>query len=242
MSPSHGRTGSRSGSFPLSLFAGLAASLGCAVIWAVITVVTNREFGIIAVAVGWAVGFAMALPRPNNPAVPAVAAVFAALGSVLGTLFSSVAIIAEQVKRPVLEVAQLVFADSRQLSGVVTESFDWMNLLFLGLAVFAGFRTARQGMAGAAEATATAETTEAPGPVQPASGALPGWSGSAPDAAAPHPSHQPAPAPGSGGWPAAPQQPAQPPYQPTGQPQQTQPGQGGWPTPPQPSRDQSQQW
>lgn len=127
------------GNFLFAIFAGLAASLIGAVIWTVITVVTNYQIGFMAIGVGFLTGFAVQyFGRGSSPAFGGIGAAFALVGCILGNLFSIVHFGTAETGMGFFE---LLFAlDVSTIVEVMVESFQAMDALFYGLALYTGFK------------------------------------------------------------------------------------------------------
>ena len=125
---------------PMALIAGLISSTIGAIIWAVITVVTEYQIGYMAIAVGFLVGISV---RKLGGGVEAifgyVGAVFALLGCLGGNLLSFVGFIGIQESiMPYFEVLSRL--DLEIIIDIYKESFSPMDLLFYGIAIYEGYR------------------------------------------------------------------------------------------------------
>jgi len=127
--------------FPRAVGAGLAAAVIGALLWAAFVYATNYELGLIAVAVGALVGIAV---REAGQGVDSkfgvLGALCAAFGWVLGTLMVVVAMVSKQA-----DVGMLEAAGRLGLGGCVSlalENGDAMELLFLAIAVYEGWKFA----------------------------------------------------------------------------------------------------
>jgi hypothetical protein len=129
----------RRASFALAAAAGIAAAIAGAILWAVFTYATNYELGLIAVAIGALVGFAVRKAGNGDTANFAIlGALCAALGCVLGIILCDVAVYASVTGRSFPDaLSQLGVGGSVALAG---EAADPMDLLFVAIAVYEGFR------------------------------------------------------------------------------------------------------
>jgi hypothetical protein len=127
----------------LGIAAGLGAAVGAAVLWAIVTVATEMELGIAAVAVGYVVGQAVrAAGKGVDPAFSVAGAALALFGCVLGNLLSALAFYAKSQSLDAAAVmAQLSPAFVERL---MTAFFQPMDILFYAIAVYEGFKFARQ--------------------------------------------------------------------------------------------------
>lgn len=125
--------------FALAIPAGLAAAIVGAAIWAAATFATETKIGLIAVAVGALVGYAIrAAGKGLEAKFGVLGAACGALGWALGTVFSDVAFLAQHVKRPFLDVLFQLGPD--RIVSLTSELVDPMDLLFLGIAVYDGYK------------------------------------------------------------------------------------------------------
>lgn len=129
----------RSGqNFPLAIVAGLAAAIVGAVVWAGVVYATNYEIGLIAVALGAVVGLAIrATGHGVDQKFGILGGACAAFGWGLGTVLADVGLAAQQFDKPFMEV--LTTAD---LMALISTLASPMDLLFLGIAVFEGYKLA----------------------------------------------------------------------------------------------------
>lgn len=125
--------------FLLAIPAGIAAAIVGAILWAAAVYVTDMEIGLIAVAVGALVGYAIKLTGKGVEAkFGLLGAVCAALGWGLGTVLSDIATLSHIRKIPVLDAVQLL--DLPRLMALVTAVFQPMDVLFLAIAVYEGYK------------------------------------------------------------------------------------------------------
>jgi hypothetical protein len=75
---------------------GILAMLLGAALWAVVTVVTAREFSLVAIGVGALVGLAMFSARPTSAGIAAVAALLTVVGCALGEFLAIPAYVAHK--------------------------------------------------------------------------------------------------------------------------------------------------
>ena len=129
----------RQQNLPAGVVAGLAAAIVGAVIWAVITVVTKFQIGYMAVGVGFLVGFAVRFFGRGITTPFAVAGCLLALvGCLLGNLLSMCGFIATEKSVPLLDVLSRL--NPELAVRLVTATFDLMDLLFYGIALYAGYQ------------------------------------------------------------------------------------------------------
>ena len=127
----------------LAVAAGIAAAIVGAILWAVFVYVTNMELGLVAIAVGALVGISVReAGRSSHNSFGIIGAVCAAFGWALGTVMCDVAILAKQAGAPFSDVISRIGA-----SGTVTlaiGSSDAIDLLFLAIAVWEGYKFAKR--------------------------------------------------------------------------------------------------
>ena len=127
--------------FGLAIAAGLGSALAGAVLWALVVYLTGYQIGLIAIAVGALVGFAVReAGRGVDMKFGILGAVCAALGWVLGTIMVDVAMVAQFENLPFLEV--LGQLDAGKMVALLQATSDAMDLLFLAIAVYEGYRFA----------------------------------------------------------------------------------------------------
>jgi len=118
---------------------GLAAAVVGAVLWAIITVVTGYQIGWMAVGIGFLVGYAVKLlGKGVDPVFGYAGAAIALAGCLVGNLLTVVITVSRQEN---LEILTLL---SRLTPGIAAdilkETFQPMDVLFYGLAVYEGYK------------------------------------------------------------------------------------------------------
>lgn len=115
-----------------------AAILG-ALLWAAFGYFTGMSLGLVAILIGVLVGYAV---RHVGKGVDArfgyLGAACSALGWALGTWLCDVALLAKQVDRPIMDVLGNVGAAGSL--NLAVQASDAMDLLFLAIAVWEGYR------------------------------------------------------------------------------------------------------
>jgi len=124
---------------PLVVAAGLVAMLAGAILWALVTVITKMELGLMAIAVGFVVGLGIqkVRKRPNRN-FGILGAVLALAGCLLGNAFSLVAFAAQQSGAPF--AGAILDMNLAALPAALAQNFEAMDLLFYGIAVYEGFK------------------------------------------------------------------------------------------------------
>lgn len=119
--------------------AGAGAALVGAVIWAVISAITNYQIGWMAVGVGALVGIAVRWAGKGVDNTFGIAgAVISLLGCVVGNFFTIVILISRQETIPIMEILSRM--NPQIFMALMKETFQVMDLLFYGLAVSTGYK------------------------------------------------------------------------------------------------------
>lgn len=126
----------------LGILGGALGAVIGAVAWGLLTWVTHVQIGYAAIGVGFLAGLGVRLlGRGIDPSFAVVGAVMALLGVLLGNLSWACIEIARQEGVPVLAVAAAL--NSEMISAIFRETFSPIDLLFYGIAVWAGFKYSR---------------------------------------------------------------------------------------------------
>jgi FtsH-binding integral membrane protein len=125
----------------LAIVGGILSSMVAAAIWAAITYLTGYRIGLVAIGVGFLVGFAVKL-LGNGRTIPfgIVGAFFALVGCVLGNILTAVIAAAFQDQVPVLDIALTFLTNPGVVIDIMKETFSVMDLLFYGIAIYEGFK------------------------------------------------------------------------------------------------------
>jgi hypothetical protein len=119
---------------------GMAAFLG-AVLWAIVTVITNYQIGWMAIGVAFLVGLAIRLlGKGVDPIYHIMGAGLALLGVVLGNLLMIAVLVARSESLPLLEVLNLMILNPAVNLELLARAFSPMDLLFYGFAVYYGYK------------------------------------------------------------------------------------------------------
>jgi hypothetical protein len=123
----------------MGMAAGAVAAVVGAVIWGVITYVTQFQIGWMAVGVGILVGYAVRRFGQGVDLFFGISgAALALAGCIMGNLFASCIFISQQAQVGLMEVvARLDFVIAAQ---IMAETFNPIDLLFYGIAVYEGYR------------------------------------------------------------------------------------------------------
>ena len=121
--------------------AGLIAAVAGAAVWAGVTVVTEYQIGWMAVGLGFLVGIAIrTMGRGIDQVFGVVGAVMALVGCVLGNVFTIAWYISAQTGSSLISV--LTQLDMELVIDLITETFQVMDILFYGLALYFGYKYA----------------------------------------------------------------------------------------------------
>lgn len=121
--------------------AGLVAAVAGAAVWAGVTVATEYQIGWMAVGLGFLVGIAMrTMGKGIDQIFGVVGAAMALVGCVLGNVFTIAWYISAQTGSSFVSV--LTQLDMELMIDLITETFQVMDVLFYGLAVYFGYKYA----------------------------------------------------------------------------------------------------
>lgn len=124
---------------PYGLIGGLIAALIGAGLWALLTALTKYQIGFMAIGVGFIVGYAIRFFGKGIDKIFGISgAVLALLGCVLGNFFTICYLVSVSESIPFF---QLLFSTSLStIVNVIASTFDVIDLLFYGIAVYEGYR------------------------------------------------------------------------------------------------------
>jgi len=125
--------------FMAAVIAGVAAALIGAIIWAVITATTKYQIGWMAVGIGFLVGVAVRyFGKGIDQKFGIVGAVLSLLGCLAGNFLFVVVLVAQSENIPILSL--LANSNLEIIFAVIANTFEVIDLLFYGIAVYAGYR------------------------------------------------------------------------------------------------------
>lgn len=120
-------------------FAGFGAAVLGACLWALVTALTQVQIGWMAVGVGFLVGYAVrTFGRGVDKAFGYTGALLALVGCLLGNLLSICIVLGNQSDTSALAI--LTSLDFNALTDFMTATFQPMDLLFYGIALYEGYR------------------------------------------------------------------------------------------------------
>jgi len=127
--------------FNYAIVGGLVAALVSSVLWAVITVAAKYQIGYMAVGVGLLVGFAVRFFGAGiDKKFGFLGAALSLLGCMLGNLFSQIGFAAIENSQSYFEI--ISFLTPQLVFSVLAETFQPMDVVFYGIAVYEGYRFA----------------------------------------------------------------------------------------------------
>ncbi|MBF0575368.1 hypothetical protein [Dysgonomonas sp. GY617] len=123
---------------PMGLVGGVLASVLCILVWSLITVLTKYQITYMAIGVGFAVGFSIQkLGKGITPIYGVIGAILSLLTCFIGNLISSICLIADEVNFSYSEAFSSL--DSDTIIMIVKETFQFMDLVFYGIAIYTGY-------------------------------------------------------------------------------------------------------
>jgi len=127
----------------MGLIGGTVAMLVSAIIWGVISYVTEYQIGWMAIGVGFLVGIAIKFFGKGKSMMFGVSsAVLALIGCVLGNLIFYSGIIAREESASFLQVFFILLLQPAAAIEVFSIAFGFMDIVFYALAAYVGFSTA----------------------------------------------------------------------------------------------------
>lgn len=127
----------------MGLVGGTVAMLVSAIIWGVISYVTEYQIGWMAIGVGFLVGIAIKFFGKGKSVMFGVSsAVLALIGCVLGNLIFYSGIIAREESASFLQVFFILLLQPAAAIEVFSIAFGFMDIVFYTLAAYVGFSTA----------------------------------------------------------------------------------------------------
>lgn len=128
--------------FGMGVFFGLIAAIAGASIWAIITAITEYQIGWMAIGVGFVTGWAVRMGGKGTSQNFGIAgACLALFGCMLGNLMTACYFIAKQFETSFFNV--FFSLNGTMISDIFSGTFQPMDLLFYGLAIYAGYKYSR---------------------------------------------------------------------------------------------------
>jgi len=127
----------------MGLVGGGIAMLVSAAVWGAVTYFTEYQIGWMAIGVGFLVGIAVKFfGKGKTPIYGIISAGFALLGCVLGNLLFYSGFIAKEEGAAFLEVFFFFLITPAATIEIFSIAFEFMDILFYGLAAWVGYSTA----------------------------------------------------------------------------------------------------
>jgi hypothetical protein len=124
---------------PLGLIAGIGTGIIGAILWGAITVATEYQIGYMALAIGAGVGYSVGyVGKGIDQIFGIMSAVIALLSCILGNFLSTIGFIANSENLGYWET--LIRFDYSYFPAVMKETFNFMDLLFYGIAIYESYR------------------------------------------------------------------------------------------------------
>ena len=126
-------------SLPNAIGIGLAASVAGALAWALITYAIEYQIGFMAIGIGWLVGIAVnKFGNSSDIQFGIVGALFSLFGCLFGNLLATLFFVARVEEISIFAIFSDLNFDI--IGGIFIDTFNPMDLLFYGLAVYYGFK------------------------------------------------------------------------------------------------------
>lgn len=127
------------GSLLLSIAVGLISALVCAAIWTGVAVATEKQFAIIAILVGLAVGFCVKLVAKGSLELHGIiACIFTLIACILGDFFTALSFVAAQEGVPFMEA--LRYFNYSYAIDLWLEIVDIMTVVFYLIAIYEAYK------------------------------------------------------------------------------------------------------
>ena len=124
---------------PFAIIAGAGSAIVMAILWAAITVATGYQIGYMAIAVGFVVGYAVRYAGKGIDQIFGITGALTALfGCILGNFLAIIGFLANEYELGYFEI--LTNLDFSILLELMKETFDMVDLLFYGIALYEGYK------------------------------------------------------------------------------------------------------
>jgi len=123
------------------LLGGLAAAAVGATAWALITITTEREFALVAIGIGFLVGYGVRISGKGvTTRFGVMGAAFALLGCLAGKLMTIVILVSNEQQLPFADVTTALMTNPAAVIEILVATFHPLDLLFYGIALYEGYR------------------------------------------------------------------------------------------------------
>lgn len=123
------------------LLGGLAAAAIGATAWALITIATEREFALVAIGIGFLVGYGVRITGKGvTTRFGVMGAAFAFLGCMIGKLMAIAIVMSKVLQVPFADVMTAMITNPAEVTEGLVATFHPLDLLFYGIALYEGYR------------------------------------------------------------------------------------------------------
>ena len=121
------------------VIAGLCAAIAGSIVWAIVTALTGYQIGWMAIGIGFIVGLATRrFGQGIDQSFGFAGAGLALFGCMLGNLLTVCIVVAHQFGVGYMEVIGSL--DGAAVLGIMTDTFQPMDILFYAIATWAGYK------------------------------------------------------------------------------------------------------
>lgn len=125
---------------PGAIISGIIVALLCSITWAILTIQSGLQIGIMAIGIGAAVGFVVRyFGNGIEPIFSIIGASFALLSCIIGNLLSIIGILANDIGVTFFEALSM-FSISELFGILFGEWLDFVDFVFYGIAALEGFK------------------------------------------------------------------------------------------------------
>ena len=127
--------------YSLALLAAIVAAAAGAAAWAAMTVWSEKEYALLAIGIGFLVGFSVRLAgRGIDKPFGVIGALFAFLGVVAGKIGTMVVLLSQKLDISIGQALRILNADI--VMNFLKETFSVIDILFYIAAIFVGYKYA----------------------------------------------------------------------------------------------------
>jgi hypothetical protein len=138
--------GRASGGLALGVAVGTLAALAGAVLWTVLVVVTGYELGLASVAIGFLVGQAIASTRSTHRALPAIGALLALSGCLIGNVLTDAHFFGQVSGWGTFEALTKMISHPDLGRQVLDAGFEPIDVVFWAIAAYEGYKLTARGI------------------------------------------------------------------------------------------------
>ena len=123
----------------MGIVSGFVAAIIGAVAWGTITHITGYQIGFMAVGVGFIVGYSVRrFGKGIDVSFGVIGALLSLLGCLMGNMFTACIFISREMGMGLFTVIGRLNLEI--ISGILTHTFNPMDLLFYGIAIYEGYK------------------------------------------------------------------------------------------------------